>query len=158
MAFDYDYTGNLSLLDRPTVAFFASRIVTPELHLRALEWAEQCCNSDRVVISGFQSPLEKTVFQHLLRARHPVVWALARSLYRHYAPDVQAALDEERLLVIAVRNVGRVSWHTAQVRNFAITAFADESVYALNEQGRHSSLGTLYRLEANSDKPVRLLP
>ena len=152
MAFDYDYTGNRSLLDRPTVAFFASRETPPALCEQALRWAEECRHTDRVVISGFQSPLEKEVFQRLLQARHPLVWALGRSLYRRYVPEVQAAIDEGRLLVFAVRSTRR-----AQVRNFTIASFSDESVYALNEQGRHSSLRTLYELEAATAKTVRLL-
>lgn len=109
------------------------------------------------MISGFQSPLEKEVFQRLLQARHPLVWALGRSLYQRYAPEVQAAIDEGRLLVFAVRSTRRVGWHTAQVRNFTIASLSDESVYALNEQGRHSSLRTLYELEAATAKTVRLL-
>lgn len=76
MDFRYDYTGNLSLLDKPTVAFFASRVVSPAVEEQALRWAEACCATDRVVISGFQSPLEKSVFELLLKARHPVIWAL----------------------------------------------------------------------------------
>lgn len=71
MDFRYDYTGNLSLLDKPTVAFFASRVVSPAVEEQALRWAEACCATDRVVISGFQSPLEKSVFELLLKARHP---------------------------------------------------------------------------------------
>ena len=157
MAFDYDYTGNISLLDRPTVAFFASREVPSSLCKQALRWAAECCSSDRVVISGFQSPLEKELFQLLLRARHPVIWALGRSLYRRYPPEVQAAIDEGRILVFAVRNTRRVGWHTAQVRNFTIASLSDESLYALHEQGRRSSLQTLYELEAATAKPVRLL-
>ena len=73
MAFDYDYTGNPALLDRRKVAFFASRVVSPAVEEQALRWAEACCATDRVVISGFQSPLEKSVFELLLKARHPVI-------------------------------------------------------------------------------------
>ena len=107
MVFDYDYTGNRSLLDRPTVAFFASREVSPSLRERALRWAEACCRSDRVVLSGFQSPLEKELFRLLLRARHPLVWGLGRRLYSRYEPEVEAALAEGRMLIFAVRNASR---------------------------------------------------
>ena len=80
MAFDYDYTGNPALLGRRKVAFFASRVVSPAVEEQALRWAEACCATDRVVISGFQSPLEKSVFELLLKSRHPVIWALGRAL------------------------------------------------------------------------------
>ena len=156
MAFDYDYAGNLTLLDRPTVAFFASRVVPSGLYERALRWAEECCATDRVVISGFHSPLEKAVFRLLLEARHPVIWALGRSLYRHYSPEVQAAFAEDRILVFAVRNGRRTGTRTAQTRNIAVASLADESLYAIGGAGGRSSLGVLYELEPNT-KRVTLL-
>lgn len=100
MAFDYDYTGNLALLDRRKVAIFASRVVSPVVEEQTLRWAEACCATDCVVISGFQSPLEKSVFELLLKARHPVIWALGRALYRRYPPAVEEALAEERILIL----------------------------------------------------------
>lgn len=50
---------NLAQLDRRKVAFFASRVISPVVEEQALRWAKACCATDRVVISGFQSPLEK---------------------------------------------------------------------------------------------------
>ena len=94
MAFDYDYTGNPALLDRRKVAFFASRVVSPTVEKQALRWAEACCATDRVVISGFQSPLEKSVFELLLKVRHPGIWALGRKLYHRYPPEVMRLLLE----------------------------------------------------------------
>ena len=154
MAFDYDYTGNLALLDRRKVAFFASRVVSPAVEEQALRWAKACCATDRVVISGFQSPLEKSVFELLLKARHPVIWALGRTLYRRYPSDVEEALAEQRILIFAVRNARRTGWQTAQTRNYTIATMAEESVYALRTDGRPSSLDVLYGLELGR-KPVR---
>ena len=131
MAFDYDYTGNPALLGRRKVAFFASRVVSPAVEEQALRWAEACCATDRVVISGFQSPLEKSVFELLLKSRHPVIWALGRALYRRYPPAVEEALAEQRILIFAVRNARRTGWQTAQTRNYTIATMAEESVYAL---------------------------
>ena len=147
MAFDYDYIGNLALLDRRMIAFFASRIVSPTVEEQALRWAEACCATDSAVISGFQSPLEKSVFDLMLKARHPVIWALGRKLYRRYPPGVMEALAEQRILIFAVRNACRTGWQTAQTRNFLITSMSDESVYAMNIEGRSSSLDVLYDLE-----------
>lgn len=136
MAFDYDYTGNPALLGRRKVAFFASRVVSPAVEEQALRWAEACCATDRVVISGFQSPLEKSVFELLLKSRHPVIWALGRALYRRYPPAVEEALAEQRILIFAVRNARRTGWQTAQTRNYTIATMAEESVYALRTDGR----------------------
>lgn len=157
MDFRYDYTGNLSLLDNLTVAFFASRVVTPAIHEQALRWAEECCRSSKTVISGFQSPLEKEVFRILLAARHPVIWALGRALYRRYTPEVEEAIAEGRILIFAVRNAPRTGWQTAQARNYVIASMSGESVYAINEDGRRSSLGVLYGLETVSSKSVSLI-
>lgn len=154
MAFDYDYTGNPALLDRRKVAFFASRVVSPAVEEQALRWAEACCATDRVVISGFQSPLEKSVFELLLKARHPVIWALGRALYRCYPPAVEEALAEQRILIFAVRNARRTGWQTAQTRNYTTATMAEESVYALRSDGRPSSLDVLCGLELGR-KPVR---
>lgn len=148
MAFDYDYIGNLALLDCRMIAFFASRIVSPAVEEQALRWAEACCATDSAVISGFQSPLEKSVFDLLLKARHPVIWALGRKLYRRYPPEVMEALAEQRILIFAVRNASRTGWQTAQIRNFLIASMSGESVYAMNIEGRSSSLDVLYDLES----------
>ena len=157
MAFDYDNTGNLALPDHRKVAFFASRVVSPTAEKQALCWAEACCATDRVVISGFQSPLEKSVFELLLKARHPVIWALGRVLYRRYPPAVEEALTEQRILIFAVRNARRIGWQTAQTRNYTIASLSEESVYALRSDGRPSSLDVLYGLELGR-KPVRCFP
>lgn len=70
MAFDYDYTGNIALLDLPKVAFFASREVSPEQRRSALRWAEQTIRTGDAVISGFHSPLEAEILERLLAARN----------------------------------------------------------------------------------------
>ena len=133
----------------PCSTVFASRVVSPAVEEQALRWAEACCATDRVVISGFQSPLEKSVFELLLKARHPVIWALGRTLYHRYSPEIQAALTEQRILIFAVRNTCRTNWQTAQTRNYLIASMSDESVYAMNIDGRSSSLKVLYEIEKN---------
>ena len=144
MAFDYDYTGNLALLDRRMIAFFASRIVLPAVEEQVLRWAEACGAIDSAVIKGFQFPLEKTVFELLLKTHHPVIWALGRTLYRRYSPAVEGVLAEQRILIFAVRNACRSGWQTAQTRNYLIASMC---VYAMNIEGRSISLDILYDLE-----------
>ena len=76
-------------------------------------------------------------------------WALERTLYRRYSPAVEEALTEGRILIFAVRNACRTGWQTAQTRNFLIASMSDESVYAMNIDGRSSSLKVLYEIEKN---------
>ena len=74
-------------------------------------------------------------------------WALERTLYRRYSPAVEGALAEQRILIFAVRNACRTGWYTVQTRNFLIASMSDESVYAMNIEGRSISLDVLYDLE-----------
>ena len=138
MAFDYDNTGDLALPDHRKVAFFASRVVSPTAEKQALCWAEACC----------------ATFDLLLKARHPVIWGLGRTLCHRYSPEIQAALAEQHILLIfAERNTCRTNWQTVQTRNFQIASMSNESVYAMNIEGRSSSLEVLYDLEKGK-KPV----
>ena len=59
-------------------------------------------------------------------------------------------------MIFAVRNVQRTGWSTAQTRNFKVADMADEDVFAINVEGRSSTLDVLYDLEKNI-KPVLLI-
>lgn len=74
--------GNEELLNHPLVAFFASRNAPPEAWKRAREWAQSISRSDKVVISGFHSPIERAVCDVLLENNRPIVVTLGRALYK----------------------------------------------------------------------------
>ena len=75
-------SGNRELLDRTLVAFFASRNAPPEALELATRWAQEIAQTDKVVISGFHSPIERAVLDILLAHGCSVVVTLGRSLYR----------------------------------------------------------------------------
>lgn len=157
MAFDYDYTGNIALLDLPKVAFFASREVSPEQRRSALRWAEQTIRTGDAVISGFHSPLEAEILERLLAARHPVIWAHARTLHLHYPPHVEQALAEGRILIFAARNIPRAGLRAAQARNCIVASMAARSLFVINASaGRHSSLAVIYDMERMSGRATLL--
>ena len=52
-----DLSGNKELLDRYLVAFFASRTAPPEALDLAKRWAHEIAQTDKIVISGFHSPI-----------------------------------------------------------------------------------------------------
>lgn len=157
MAFDYDYTGNIALLDLPKVAFFASREVSPEQRCSALRWAEQTIRTGDAVISGFHSPLEAEILERLLAARHPVIWAHARTLRRRYPPHVEQALAEGRILIFAARNIPRAGLRAAQARNCIVASMAARSLFVINASaGRHSSLAVIYDMERMSGRATLL--
>ena len=125
-----EYLGNEDLLDRYLVAFFASREYSEEIAQRAVQWAEEICQTDKVVISGFHSPLEKKVLTILLEHKHPVALFLGRAMYKRIPAEYQEAIDEGRMLIDTVRDFERHSWNSAQTRNWYVAGIADEIYFA----------------------------
>ena len=151
-----DLSGNKNLLDRELVAFFASRKATPHDTQLALQWAESICQTDKVVISGFHSPLEKEVLNILLEHHHPVVVALGRALYKKVPSHLQTAFDEGNLLFISFRTSTRHSWNSAQQRNWGVADLANEIYFTHFDNT--SSLSTLhFTLDRYSYKAVYVL-
>jgi hypothetical protein len=151
-----EYLGNTSLLDRYLVAFFASRSSTAEIAERALRWAGNICQTDKVVISGFHSPLEKEVLRVLLEHKHPVIVALGRALYKKVPLYLQSELDEGRLLFVSFRDYSRHSWESSEIRNWKAAGLADEVYFTPFDQT--SLLSTLhFTLDKYSDTPVYII-
>ena len=151
-----EYLGNTSLLDRYLAAFFASRLSTAEVAERALRWAGDIYQTDKVVISGFHSPLEKEVLRVLLEHKHPVIVALGRALYKKVPLYLQSALDEGRLLFVSFRGNSRHSWKSSEIRNWKAAGLADEIYFTPFDQT--SSLSTLhFTLDKYSDTPVYII-
>ena len=75
------------------VAFFASRTAPPEALDLAKRWAHEIAQTDKIVISGFHSPIERAVLDILLANCCSVVVALERSLYRKIPTHLQSAYD-----------------------------------------------------------------
>ena len=151
-----DLSGNKDLLDRELVAFFASRKATPHDTQLALQWAADICQTDKVVISGFHSPLEKEVLNHLLERHHPVIFALGRALYKKVPLHLQTAFDEGNLLFISFRGYTRHSRNSALQRNWGAAGLAAEIYFTHFDNT--SSLSTLhFTLDRYSDTPVCIL-
>ena len=151
-----EYLGNTSLLDRYLVAFFASRSSTAEITERALQWATNICQTDKVVISGFHSPLEKEVLRVLIEHKHPVIIALGRALYKRIPSNLQTAFDEGRLLLVSFRGYSRHSWKSSEIRNWKAAGLADEVYFTPFDQT--SSLRTLhFTLDKYSETTVYII-
>ena len=151
-----DLSGNKDLLDRELVAFFASRKATPHDAQLARQWAESICQTDKVVISGFHSPLEKEILNYLLERHHPVIFALGRALYKKVPPLLQSAFDEGRLLFISFRGYSRHNWNSAHIRNWSVAKLAEEVYFT--QFDNTSSLSTLhYTFKHYGNTPVHIL-
>ena len=129
--------GARALLDQPMTAFFASRQCPGEAIRAALDWALQQARRRRVVISGFHSPLERSVLKLLLEARSPAVIVLARPLLRAKLPaQWLTAADLGDLAVIGLESDrGRLIEELAAQRNELAARFADEVVVAHASDG-----------------------
>ena len=125
-----DLSGNKELLDRYLVAFFASRTAPPEALDLAKRWAHEIAQTDKIVISGFHSPIERAVLDILLSDGCSVVVALGRSLYRKIPTHLQGAYDENRVLFVSFRNHQRPSFSNSQTRNWLTADLASEIIFA----------------------------
>ncbi len=137
-----DLSGNKELLDRELVAFFASRNSPPEALELACRWARKIAHTDKVVISGFHSPIEREVLDILLAEGCSVVITLGRSLYRRIPQYLQQPYNENRVLFISFRNYSRPSESNSVLRNWVTTDFANEVIFA--PFNSPSQLSTLY--------------
>ena len=151
-----EYLGNEDLLDRYLVAFFASREYSEEVAQRAVLWAESICQTDKVVISGFHSPLEKEILNYFLERQHPVIIALGRALYKRIPDHLKSHFDEGRVLFVSFRDYSRHSWNSAHIRNWSVAKLAEEVYFT--QFDNTSSLSTLhFTFEKYSKTPVHIL-
>ena len=64
-----------------------------------------------------------------MKSNVPIIIVLARQMYKQMPQELQALLDENRLLVISVSNAVRQSKMTALARNKYICEIADQIVF-----------------------------
>lgn len=150
-----DLSGNKGLLDRYLVAFFASRTSPPEALGLALRWAHEISQTDKIVISGFHSPIERAVLDVLFSHRCSVVVVLGRSLYRRIPDYLFEAYSENRVLFVSLRDLSRQSCSSSQMRNWCVADIAQEAVFA--PYASASQLSTLYFYLLSGSKKVFLL-
>ena len=76
------------------------------------------------------SQIEKDVFEILLKGKKALILVLARGLKTRWMPDIEKAVEENRLLVISPfqKEVKRVTRETAEIRNKKIIEISDKIV------------------------------
>ena len=127
--------GNAAILDRPMVALLCSEKCPGKLILDTYDLAKLFRKQGVTVISGFHSPMEEECLRILLRSPHPVVWCLARGLFKRIPTqpvDCRPAIDEGRLLIISPfkASLSRATQKTAMIRNRVIADLAAAVVVA----------------------------
>ena len=151
--------GNVALMDMPKVAFLSSRKVAPQDVMRCYDWAAGVRDTDKCIMGGFQSALEKDVLRFLLRGKASIVLVLARKLWSKVPEELREPLGEGRLLVVSPVSAARASASTAMSRNRWILENCDEVVIgSLDPNGSRARLVASrphrrWRTVAEIDKP-----
>ena len=122
---EISYLGNKELLKQPKTAFLASSTIPVEMVLKCYDWAVKMRDEGRCIISGFNSRLEKDVWDFLVKGKQPIILVMARAIYKTIPTDLQPLLDSGRLLIISTSNATRQSRATALARNRYICELAD---------------------------------
>lgn len=128
------FLGNKKLLEKRKIGFIACDIsvtngTTALIAKTTLGWAEKISSeADAVMVSGFHSTLEKSVLKYLLQGKCGIIVMLARGMYRRLPKMYQAAMDENRLLIIALEkdSVTRVTKRAACRRDKYVKKIANE--------------------------------
>ena len=155
LRFFMDLSGNKGLLNRELVAFFASRNSLPEARNLARKWAYEISKTDKIVISGFHSPIEREVLEILLMKGVSVVVALGRSLYKRIPQYLEDAYQQGRVLFISFRDYSRPSLNNSQLRNWAAADLAVEVVLAPFPD--QSQLSSLYFSFSRGKRVIKIL-
>ena len=114
------YWGNKELLHMKKIGYLASRKISTQSVLPALDWAlQKSKRADIAIVSGFHSRMEKNVLKILLQGQCAIIVVLARCMYRKLPQQYEEAMAQNRLLIISYEkeNITRVSETTAHKRN-----------------------------------------
>jgi predicted Rossmann fold nucleotide-binding protein DprA/Smf involved in DNA uptake len=149
--------GDAVIPDRPMVGLLCSSKCPGKLILDTYDLVRLFRKQGVTVISGFHSPMEEECLRILLRSSYPVVWCLARGLFKRIPTkpvDCRTAVAEGRLLIISPfkTSLRRVTAKTAMIRNRVVADLADAVFVAHAAPGSKIEALTLELLAAG--KPV----
>lgn len=154
MKSNFSILGDHSIWELPKTAFFCSDKFSAGSVLKSYDWAEDMKRAGRCVISGFQSKLERDVFELLLNGTLPLIWVLARGMIDRAPVKLRAHIEAGRLLIVSQFDsvIKRPNRELALKRNQFIADNAEEIVFAHIHAG-----GMLSRLKVHEGMTVRVL-
>ena len=146
--------GEKSIWELPKTAFFCSDKFSPGSVLMSYDFASEMKIAGRCVISGFQSKLERDVFDLLLDGDSPLILVHACGMPEHTPVKQREHIASGRLLLVSPfdKSIKRTHKGLAMQRNQFIVDNADEVVFAHIRPG-----GLLDRLTMREGLPVRVL-
>lgn len=127
---DDNYFGNFDLLDEPIVAFLAANDTPEELWPRVQQWLErEIYNTDKVVISHFDTHFEKRVLQLLLEHNRPIILFTYRSTIKASFRKLNVSRTNPNRLVLRYRP-SHNGWQSEQrdMERMAIINLSDEFI------------------------------
>jgi len=130
--------GNLDLLQKTKLALFCSKKCPGQKILKAFDFARSLRDSQKAVISGFHSPIEKECLRILLRGQQPIIICPARSLEKMRLPaEWKEGLAEGRLLILSPFSgeQRRFTVELARQRNLLVAALSDEVCFIHSDPG-----------------------
>ena len=125
--------GNISLLERRKIGYFASGTIASLSVLPTLDWATEIAKQEDVtIVSGFHSTMEREVLDILLKGRCRIICVLARPMYKVIPKKFRNAYVQERILFISHNTYKSTmtSRHLCQKRNEYIASISDELIFS----------------------------
>lgn len=149
--------GDESVLNRPRIALFCSVKCPGKLILDTYDLAKRFRDEGVTVISGFHSPMEQESLRIMLRSPNPVIWCLARGLYRQFPSkpvECRPAVAEGRLVMVTPfpDTVRHITTATATTRNRLVVEMA--SVVVVTHAAPGSKMEALCRDILVGGKPL----
>lgn len=150
---EIEYFGNKELLKLHKIGFFCSRTVSGSAVMRCYDWATDVNIENTVIVSGFQSKIEKDVLHFLQKRKAKIILVLARSIYKKIPDELQQILDMGNLLIVSTSpKASRIGKSTADDRNEYIANLCDNLIFGYIGDG--SSLSVV--LKRYADKSLEL--
>lgn len=146
--------GDKSLWELPKTAFFCSDKFSAGSVLKSYDWASEMKRTEQCVISGFQSKIEKDVFDILLKGGSPLIWVLASGIFDREPSKLREHIKNGKLLIVSPfdKSIKRIHRGLAFERNQFIVNNADTVVFAHVRTG-----GMLEKLAIKENTEVRIL-
>lgn len=146
--------GDGTLWQLPKTAFFCSDKFSAGSVLKSYDWASEMKHTGQCVISGFQSKIEKDVFDILIKGDSPLICVLARGIFDRTPEKLREYIEGGKLLIVSPfdKSIKRIHRGLAFERNQFIADNADTLVFAHVRTG-----GMLEQLKIEVHKVVRFL-
>jgi len=129
--------GNIKLINLQKTAFLCSQKCPAEVVLKSYDWAKKQREQEDCIICGNHSQIEKDVFEILLKGNQPLILVLARGMKTSWEPEIEKAINKNRLLVISPfeKETKRVTRDTAEIRNRKIIEICDRIIVGYKSTG-----------------------